>query len=106
MDLLQNCKTPIGGKVFHASIASESARWLKVALEARGVASATKLGLHALRRGSARALVANGGDLGTILVAGGWKSAALSSYLDMMGVEQAALVKGTDALVDIHSGEE
>ena len=102
--LLRNVR--VGQLAFNERTAPSALRWLRIALLARGVKDAGKYGLHSLRRGSARALVENGGDLATLLQAGGWKSAAFTSYLDMMGVEATVFEQGCDTLLAVDSDED
>ena len=71
-----------------------------MALAARDVPAAESFGLHSLRRGAARELVDQGGDLATLLRAGGWKSAAFRSYLDLVGVEDSVCQVGLTALLN------
>ena len=70
-----------------------------MALAARDVPAAESFGLHSLRRGAARELV-DQGDLATLLRAGGWKSAAFRSYLDLVGVEDSVCQVGLTALLN------
>ena len=69
-------------------------------MKARPVAGADNCGLHALRRGAAQALVNAGGNLATLLQAGGWKSSAFTAYLDFAGVEDALFTHHADSLLD------
>ena len=90
-----------GSKLFTGNIAHSSISFLRVALEARNVPEATRYGLHSLRRGAAQAIVNNGGDLCTLLRAGGWRSAAFQSYLDFIGIEKKVCVEHAALLTDI-----
>ena len=76
-----------GKPIFSNGIGNRALVWLRIALEALGVFHADRFGLHSLRRGAAQHLVAPGGDLSTLLKAGGWRSNAFRSYLDMIGIE-------------------
>ena len=94
-----------GEKVFSANISKEAAQWLRIALEARDVPRAREYGLHSLRRGAANALVVAGGDLATLLRAGGWRSSAFRAYLDLVGLEKKVLAASIQALVDLDIAE-
>ena len=91
--------------VFFRLITKEAAQWLRIALEARDVPRAREFGLHSLRRGAANALVLSGGDLSTLLRAGGWRSSAFRAYLDLVGLERKVLATSIQALVDLDSHE-
>ena len=95
-----------GGRVFPPGFAKEALEWLRIALAARDVPNAFNYGLHSLRRGAARELTACGGDLATLLRAGGWKSNAFSAYLDMVGLESKVFHASINALVDLDQGME
>ena len=99
-----NRRSP-GELLFDHLTVSTAAEWLEIALAARDVPSACKFGLHALRRGAARELVRRGGDLPTLLKAGGWKSSAFKSYLDMMGLEDEVFSASVQTLVDLDDAE-
>ena len=62
---------------------------------------ADEYGLHSLRRGAAQELVDRGGDLSVLLKAGGWRSSAFKSYLDLIGLERAVISASLQALVDL-----
>ena len=94
-----NCSP--GKLLFEKRTISGAAEWLRIALEARGVPHGDKFGLHALRRGAARELVSAGGGLPTLLKAGGWRSAAFKSYLDMMGLEDDLFKASVHTLIDL-----
>ena len=94
-----------GKPLFLHSIAHSAGMWLKVALEARGVPDFEKFTLHSLRRGAAQTLLLNGGDLPTLLRAGGWRSSAFKSYLDLMGLENAVVTASLNTLLSL-DGEE
>ena len=96
--VVSNC--PVGSRVFPEDFPGRALQWLRVALEARGVEGADSYGLRSTRRGAARKLVDRGGDLATLLKAGGWKSAAFRSYLDLGGVEGAVCQVGLSALLN------
>ena len=50
--------------------------------------------------------MSKGSDLVAILKAGGWRSSAFRSYLDIVGIENKIASSGADALVDLdESGE-
>ena len=89
-----------------SQIADSSGAWLKVALEARGVPNFDKYTLHSLRRGAAQALVEKGCDLATLLMAGGWRSSAFRSYMDMAGIERSLFPKNVDLLLDFEEIDE
>ena len=93
-----------GGALFPPGIADSAGVWLRAALEARNVRDRDKFALRSLRRGAAQALVAQGGDLVTLLKAGGWRGAAFRAYVDVMGVENAILTRGVETLVDLDEG--
>ena len=90
-----------GSRIFHDSIASDAALWLKIALEARGVPDAKRYGLHSLRRGAAEELRKNGAHLSTILQAGGWKNSAFSAYLDSQRLENDTVTASMTTLFDL-----
>ena len=92
--------TAEGKPIFKANIADTAQIWLKVALEARNVPEHARYTLHSLRRGAARALVASGGSLSTILRAGSWKSSAFLNYLDVVGVENALMTGSLQAIFE------
>ena len=56
------------------------------------IANAELFRTHDLRRGHARDLQATGATLGQILVAGDWRSPALSKYLDEQQLENDVVV--------------
>ena len=89
-----------GDAIFKENIAQSAQTWLKVALEVRRVPYASKFTLHTLRRGAARALVASGCSLATILQAGSWRSSAFIAYLDTGGMENALLPGSLTELFD------
>ena len=93
------CCNP-GDRLFPVGFGGPVLWWLRMALEARGVAHSDRFGLHSLRRGAARELVDRGGDLATLLRAGGWKSSAFRSYLDMVGLENTVCQAGLEALFE------
>ena len=101
---LENHTIP-GQRIFSPSIARDAVGWLRVALAARDVPDANLYGLHSLRRGAARDLVSSGGDLPTLLRAGGWRSSAFSVYLDMVGLEKQVITASVNALVDLDINE-
>ena len=72
--------------------------WLKVALVARGVPHSERFTLHSLRRGAAQALLGAGGDLSTLLAAGGWRSNAFKNYIDQPALESAVVNASLGAL--------
>ena len=90
-----------GKPLFSEGVAGRSQAWLQVALEARGYPESSSYTLHALRRGGAQSIMDEGGDLATILKAGGWKSSAFRVYLDMMGLENAVVTASLGALLDM-----
>ena len=75
-----------------------------MSLEVRGAPDAHKFGLHSLRRGAAQELVEKGGDLATLLRAGGWKSASFRSYLDLVGLDNSVCQAGLEALFEDDEG--
>ena len=85
-----NTFIPCGSRVFPTGIHRSAQAFLRIALAACDVEGADSFTLHSLRRGSARDLVAKGGNLALLLKAAGWRSNAFKSYLDMMGVESEA----------------
>ena len=89
-----------GERLFKQGIAASAQTWLQVALEARCFPNANLHTPHTLRRGAARALVASGCSLSTILQAGSWRSSAFISYLDTGGVENALLTGFLQQLFD------
>ena len=95
-----------GQPLFDENIAARSLVWLKIALEARDVPNFERYTLHSLRRGAAQALIQNGGDLATLLRAGGWRGSAFRVYLDMIGVENMVVTENIHTLLDIDAGEE
>ena len=97
--LVRNCAP--GERVFASTLADAALGWFRVALEAREVLDSSKYGFHSLRRGSAQELVKCGGDLATLLRAGGWRSGAFRSYLDMVGLENSVISASAQALVDL-----
>ena len=90
-----------GERIFCDQIGARALLWLRTVLGAYGVENAERFGLHALRRGAAQQLVASGGDLPTLLRAGGWRSSAFRSYLDMVDIENKVLNATVHALVDL-----
>ena len=89
-----------GKRISPNNIADSALSFLRIGLEARGVQDAAQFGLHAIRRGASQAIVDNGGDLATLLRAGGWRSSAFKSYLSMMGVEASVFAESAVSLVD------
>ena len=85
-----NTFIPCGSRVFPTGIHRSAQAFLRIALAACDVEGADSFTLHSLRRGSARDLVAKGGNLALLLKAAGWRSNAFKSYLDMIGVESEA----------------
>ena len=65
-----------GERIFGHGIASKALAYMRTMLGRAGVARPSEFGMHALRRGAAQDLVDCGGDLPTLLLAGGWKPAA------------------------------
>ena len=94
-------RCPPGSLIFDHGVAGRSVAWLRIALEARSVPNASKYGLHALRRGAAQELVAGGGDLSTLLLAGGWRSSAFKAYLNIVGVEKNVFSATYGSLLDL-----
>ena len=92
---------PPGCLIFDQGVAGRSLAWLRIALEARNIPHASKYGLHALRRGAAQDLVAGGGDLTTLLLAGGWRSSAFKAYLNIVGVEKNVFSATYGSLLDL-----
>ena len=90
-----------GAPIFHDGIANSATLWLKIALEARDIPYPEKYTLHSLRRGAAQTLLEKGGDLHTLLPAGGWRSSAFRSYLDLMGLENSVVSASINALIDL-----
>ena len=90
-----------GGRLFFDNIAARAASWLGIALEARCIPHAEKFTLHSLRRGAAQALVKGGGDLPTLLKAGGWRSSAFKAYMDLMGIENAVFTASVNKLIEL-----
>ena len=90
-----------GEPVFPPDIATSSLTWLRFALEARGLPNASGFGLHSLRRGSVQKILDKGGDLGTIMRAGSWRSGAFKTYLDMVGLQRRVVASTFRALVDL-----
>ena len=86
-------------------IARSAGIWLKVALEARGVPDFGKFTLRSSRRGAAQTLLLHGGDLPTLLRAGGWKSNAFNSYLDLVGLENAVVTASLNTLLSLGGGD-
>ena len=76
--------------------------WVRWRLGALGIADAENFGLHDLRRGAARQLVAAGSSLSTILRAGSWSSRAFIDYLDRAGMERELVskVKSCAVMID------
>jgi len=95
-----------GDPLFSEDIADSAQVWLKIALEARGVPNAERFTLHSLRRGAAQTLIQKGGDLATLLRAGGWRSSAFRTYMDLVGLENAIVSKSLHALLDLDAGDE
>ena len=95
------CHAGPGDPLFPPRIADSAGEWLKVALKARDVPNADRFTLHSLRRGAAQALVEKGGDLATLMLAGGWRSSAFRAYLDLMGIEKSIFSGAVDVLVDL-----
>ena len=94
-----------GKRIFSAQVASRAASWLRIALEAREVPRAKEYGLHSLRRGAAQELVSCGGDLATLLLAGGWRSAAFKAYLNVVGLEKSVFSATVGSLIDLDDDE-
>ena len=90
-----------GERIFPDGIAGQSVKLLNDGLARLGVRGAGRYGLHSLRRGSAQALVDRGGDLGALLIAGGWRSTAFRHYLDAIGVERATFRATFSRLIDV-----
>ena len=90
-----------GERIFGHGAASKAVDYLRTMLRLTGVARPNEFGLHALRRGAAQDLVECGGDLPTLLLAGGWKSTAFRAYLDGIGLESQAFTKSVTRLVDL-----
>ena len=90
-----------GERIFGHGVASKAVDYLRTMLRHAGVARPNEFGLHALRRGAAQDLVECGGDLPTLLMAGGWKSTAFRAYLDGIGLESQAFAKSVTKLVDL-----
>ena len=90
-----------GERIFSDQIGARALIWLRAALLACEVENAERFGLHALRRGAAQQLVDSGGDLPMLLRAGGWRSSAFRSYLDMVDIENRVLSATIHALVDL-----
>ena len=99
-------KAPPGHPLFGSNIARRALIWLRIALEALDTPQAKFFGLHSLRRGAAQQLVAAGGDLATLLRAGGWRSSAFKSYLDMIGLENRVITATLHSLVDLDQGSD
>ena len=99
-----SCCLP-GGRLFPENFAAQAVQWLKMALAVREVPRADEFGLRSLRRGAARELVNRGGDLATLLRAGGWRSAAFRSYLDLVGLETRVCQEGLSALLEEEEGD-
>ena len=66
---------------------------------------AEKFTLHSLRRGAAQALVKSGSDLATLLKAGGWRSSAFKSHMDIMGIENAIFTASVNKLIELDEEE-
>ncbi len=79
-------KAQPGDRLFTTAVARGAIAWLRIALGAREIPNAGRFTLHSLRRGGARSLAKNGGDLATLPLAGGWRSSAFRSYLGLVGM--------------------
>ena len=90
-----------GSRVFGGDIVKNSSYWINIALEARDIPFAKEYTLHSPGRGSAQALVQSGGDLSTLLQAGGWRSSAFRAYLDLVGLENRLFTASADRLLDL-----
>jgi len=84
---------PCGTKPFQHISAQRARDALKRYLLDMGVAGASEHWLHDLRRGHAQDLLDSGARLNEILAAGEWASPRFTAYLDMEGLENAAVVE-------------
>ena len=85
-------KITVGSPIFDEDVAVRARSWLQGALRSTGVPHASCFGLHAIRRGAARASIENGGSLDELCKAGSWSSRAFAVYLDLATVERRAAV--------------
>ena len=89
---------PPGARPFAGFSAAHALEVLRSLLVAVKVPNAEKHRTHDLRRGHARDLQASGAPLLEILRAGGWRSPAFLTYLDLEQLEH-------DAVVEAHLAE-
>ena len=67
-----------------------------------GIADHEYLGTHAFRRGMAQDIIDRGGSVATLMLAGGWISAAFTAYLRQAQLGDVAVAR---ALVDLSDSE-
>ena len=95
-----------GEPIFPAGIAEAARSWLRIALQARGAPDYERYTLHSLRRGGAQEIISSGGDLSTLLKAGGWRSSAFRAYLDLVGLENSVVSQSISSLFDLDEDAE